>query len=110
MKNDPTSKIMRRVHMIWVARRVVNPFTIKVAGLLGILLWMRQYVSIKHVLYNSPSFSNPVATFSFFSHAFWSAERVVEVLTVALLFVGFFLIRDAIRRFSLAEEYQAILQ
>ena len=109
MKNDPISKIMRRVYMIWVARRVVNPFTIKVAGLLAILAWMRQYVSIKHVLYNSPSFANPAAAFSFFSHAFWNTGRVVEALTIALIVVGLFLVRDAIKRFSMAEEYRAIV-
>ncbi len=95
--------------MIWFMRKIINPFTLKTAGLLVLLAWLRQYVSIKHVLYNSPSFTNPAETFSFFSSAFWNTTTVVEVLVVALLVLGLFLVRDAIRRFNLAEEYQTLI-
>lgn len=101
-------RIMRRVYMIWVARKVANPLSLKLAGLLVTLLWLRQYVSIKHVLYNSPSFTNPLETLGFFSNAFLSTTFVVEVLVVAVLALGFFLLRDAVRRFRLASEYQAL--
>lgn len=99
---------MRRVYMIWVARKIANPINLKIAGFLAALLWLRQYVSIKHVLYNSPSFTDPVETLGFFSSAFWNTTTAVEILVLAVLVLGVFLVRDALKKFKLAAEYQTL--
>ena len=100
---------MRRVYMVYLARKVANPFSVKVALVLVLLAYLRQYVSIKHVLVNSPSFMNPAEAFNFFGHAFFNTTLAVEAITVGLVVVGVLFLRDAFRRYSLANEYQAIV-
>ena len=109
MTNDILKKkIMRRVYMVWLAKRVVNPVSIKFVGLFVAFAWLRQYVSIKHVLYNSPSFTDLNETVSFFSHAFLNTNRLAEFLIVAVALLAVFLVRDAVKRFRMAGEYQAL--
>lgn len=109
MNSQLNTKIMRRVYMIWAFRQIVNPFTLQITGSAVLFAALRQYVSIKQVFYNSPSFLNPAEALKFFSHAFLNTTTTVELLTVGLLILGLFLVRDGVRRFKLGGEYQALL-
>lgn len=101
------TRVMRRVYAIWLAKQVVNPFSIKVLGLALMLAKVREYASVKHVLRNSPSFMNPLDTVSFFGNALSRTELVTDLLVLGMVVVVVLLFRDTMKRFSLAAEYMA---
>ena len=94
MTTSLQKSIMRRVYIVWFARRVVNSVSLKLLAIVVLLADLRQYASIKHVIYNSPSFMHPMETMHFFGHAFAHAAPLVEMGTLGIGVLGVFLMRD----------------
>ena len=89
---------MRRVYIVWFARRVVNSVTLKLLAILALVTELRQYSSVKHVLYNSPSFLHVAETIGFWSHAFIHASAMAELLMMTIGALAVLTARDYLSR------------
>ena len=101
MSHDELKRsVMRRVYAYWVLRRTFNSFSVRVYAMVASLIMLRQFVSVKHVLINSPSFFDLSATFGFWTHALVNAETGTQLALAALAVLGLWLMRDTARRIS----------
>lgn len=99
---------MRRIYAVWAFRAVVNPFSAKAVAFLLLLGQLRAYVSVKHVLYNSPSFMHPMETINFFDASLMNTEFQSLALIGLLGFLGVWLARDSVRRFADGARWNAL--
>lgn len=86
---------MRRVYVVHYLRRLINPFTAKLAAFfmcafLGVLT-----VSVKNVILNMPRVTEVKALTQFYANAFWDTEFFVRALIAGTLVLLFFIARDA---------------
>lgn len=89
-----TKRIMRRVYSIWIMRKLKSPTTMKSAFLSVVLLKSFSVVSVSHVLANSPSILNPLASYQFFSNAFLLTDTFVRLLVISILAISLWLVQD----------------
>lgn len=93
---DIKKRIMRRIYLIWFFRQALNPLSLKVF-VIGALAWQfTSYVSIKNVIMNWPLRGDLIAHYKFIESAFLSTEFVTLVLTLGILAVGAWLVKDAL--------------
>lgn len=78
-------RVMRRVYVIYAARKLAQPRVLKLGALLGCFVVLASWTSLPHVWSNMPG--NPVELLSFFTSAFAETEMLVQL--ASLLFFGF---------------------
>jgi hypothetical protein len=100
--------VMRRVYLLWAGRQVTSPFFIKMFTLAVLAYGLHKYASIKDVLHNSPSFFDIGSTTRFFESAFIRTDAVTQVLSVGIAGIILVIARDAYKKTSLANRYEAL--
>ena len=91
---------MRRVYAIWFFKKILSPAVLKGAILISILIQMKEYVSLRHVIGNAPSLADFSASFSFLINSFWNTLPMVQLLSIGLFAFGVWFIRDLLRGYS----------
>lgn len=94
--------IMRRVRVIWFARRVLPLLVLETVAVALVVQQLATNVFVNHVLQNAiiHTFSrSPVMMADFFFRAFLNTETLVQMLVLGSLVVGMLLARDAARTF-----------
>lgn len=96
--NRVEHETMARVYGTWFMRSILATLVPKVLIAVALLVQLRQYASIKHVMANSPSFLDFEEAFKFFVSAISHAEIQANLLMFGFLFLGLWLLRDAMHR------------
>lgn len=91
---DYKKTIMRKIYLIWMFRKIFNVTVAKVVAIFVLVWQLTAYVSFANVVRNLPSLSDFSASYSFFESAVVNTEITTQVLMVAILMLGFFLVRD----------------
>lgn len=99
---------MARVYGVWFMRSILATLVPKVVVGVLLLVQLRHYASIKHVLANSPSFLDFWETLGFFVSAFANAEIQATLLVMGVMVLGLWLLRDAMRRLEADARASAI--
>jgi len=95
-----TKQIMRRVYFVYFLRKLFSPTAMKLVMLFAVLRESFSVVSVPNVLANSPSILNPLASYQFFTTAFWNTEITVRLLLVAFFALSLWLIQDFVKKTS----------
>lgn len=94
---------MRRVYAVWILRKLTSPTAMKLVMLFAVLKESFSVVSVSSILANSPSLWNPLASYRFFTSAFWNTETVVRFFCIACLALFVWIIRDFARKTALPQ-------
>ena len=95
-----SNQIMRRVYLIYYARKATSRTMLELYALLAFLAAESILVSLQHVWANSPSLMHPRAHFWFWYTAFSHTEAVVKVLVVMSMVALGFIIRDTTKNLT----------
>lgn len=106
--NRVEHETMARVYGVWFMRSILATLVPKVVVAVILLVQLRNYASIKHVLANSPSFLNVRESFGFFVSALSGTEVQAIVLVAGILVLTLWLLRDAMRRLEADARASAI--
>jgi hypothetical protein len=91
--------IMRRIYVVWTLRMLTKPIVLKPV-ILFVLLWQTaNLVSVGSVFRNAPALANLSADFSFFRAAFFNTELTIQLLLLAALAMGAWLVKDTLSGF-----------
>jgi hypothetical protein len=85
-------RVMRRVYTVYVWRKIARPRTLKAFVLASVLAGITSLVSLPNVVANMPG--DPLMVLNFFAAAFVGTEMVVQLLSVVMLAVTLWLMRD----------------
>lgn len=102
--SDFNARVMRRVRVIYYARKVVNPFVVESFGLIILGGATAKFVSFTNVFTNSPSFVNVAETGRFWTTAWQSTEFPTQGLSVAMIILTAALCIQAARLIKTARQ------
>ena len=95
-------RIMRRVYIISVMRRIFHPIVLKGIILAVFMVMGSILVSVPNVINNmNISSTNIGASFSFIVNALARTDILVQMVFLGSVFLVIWLIKDALRSFSL---------
>ncbi|MBI1754789.1 hypothetical protein HY250_02040 [Candidatus Azambacteria bacterium] len=86
---------MRRVYVVHYLRRLINPFTAKLAAFFMCAGLGALTVSVKNVMLNMPRVTEVKALTQFYMNAFWGTEFFVRALLAGMLVLLFLIAKDA---------------
>lgn len=89
-----SNQIMRRVYLIYYARKATGRTMLQLYALLAFLALESIFVSLQHVWTNTPPLMQPRAHFWFWYTAFSHTEAIVKVFVVMSVVALGFIIRD----------------
>ena len=87
-------RIVRRVYLIWFAKKLLSPRAVKAYIFAGFLAEILGTVSVRNVIANSPSFSDVTHTSEFFGSAFVNTDMTVQISLFAIIFMAAWLLHD----------------
>lgn len=87
-------RVMRRVYAVYMWRQIARPRTLKAFVLASALASLTSLVSLPNVVANMPG--DPVRVMNFLAAAFVSTEMAVQLLSVLMLAVGVWFVRDVL--------------
>lgn len=96
-ERDITPRVMRMVYMIWLFRKVANPFVLKCAGLAYAVGSLGMYVSVPDVWHNTWRLKVTESPL-YLSQAYLHTEFFTQILVAAAAFTGGWLLYDTTRR------------
>ncbi len=94
-------RIMRRVYIISVMRRIFRPTVLKSVILVVFIAAGNVLVSVPNVINNMPISPNIGASFSFIMNALARTDILVQMIFLGSAILTVWLIKDALRSFSL---------
>jgi len=89
--------VMRRVYVIFFLRTVVKPVVIKTAFASAGVFAVAALVSVHDVFKNMPSLAEFAAFVKFVFYAFVNTQFSVQALSVVLVALGLWVVRDLFR-------------
>ena len=89
---------MRRVYVLWAFRKLTSPTAMKLLMLFAILKESFSAISIPNVIANSPSLSNPLASYNFFDNAFFTTETTVRIFLISIIVLLVWLTADFVKK------------
>lgn len=94
--NTARAQIMRRVYFIFAVRKAMSLSFIKGYLFAAALLGFFSTISLGAVIHNTPSW-RPSVAYGFYSAAFMHAGILVQLMLVAAIIVGVWLMRDILK-------------
>ncbi len=91
---------MRRVYAIWFVKKIASPAVVKFGIVLACLFQLKESVSLRMVIANSPSLTDIGHQMQFISGAFGHASISVQVLSISITIFALSLIFDLFRSYS----------
>src|SRR3989338_9504399 len=89
------NRVMRRVYIIWCARKLTSPMSLKVIAF-ALLAWeLKEAVFVRQVFANMANYEMS-ELFNFWSAAFLNTDLIVQVATAGIGILSVLLIRDII--------------
>lgn len=95
-----SNQIMRRVYLIYYARKATSRTMLELYALLGFLALESVFVSLRHVWTNTPPLMEPKAHLWFWYTAFSHTEAVVKVLVVMSVVALGLIVRDTTKNIA----------
>ena len=94
-------RIMRRIYIVSVMRRIFHPTVLKSIILAVFVVMGSILVSVPNVINNMPLVTDINASLSFVLRAFLYTETLVQMVSLGSTILAIWLIKDALRSFSL---------
>lgn len=85
---------MRRIYTVYLLKKVINPFAVKLYVFLAFVLSVSSLVSVPDIINNSRSISGINQLVSFSTTAFINTEFSVQILSVAITLVIIWMLYD----------------
>jgi hypothetical protein len=90
-------RIMRRVRYIYLLRKVFNPVALRAYSCAVLVLITATLVSMSNIFANVPAVTDMNAFYGYVSYAFMHTELIVQILTVGIVVITLYLLRDIAR-------------
>src|SRR4051812_34065971 len=97
MATELEKKIMKKVYMLWFAKRVFNPLMLKLYFLAALTVELVRLVSMRNIIANWPSPANIAGEINFIAVAFMHTHLMTQAVTAVMMIIAALLIRDLFR-------------
>src|SRR5258708_3170328 len=94
MATQLEKKIMRRIYVLWVAKRVANPLMLKLYAFAALTYELIHLVSIRNVIANWPALADIGRETNFIAAAFMHTSLPAQAITLGMAAVAALLFRD----------------
>ena len=97
MEQNLKAAVMRRVYRVYFLRKIVTPCTVKTVAVLAFAVAGSYFVSLPHIFANARYATHFYDLIKFFTVAFLNTHFIVQVLSLGILALFAFAIRDVVR-------------
>lgn len=113
MEQNFKESVMRRIYRVYFMKKIVTPCTLKTIAVVAFAVAGSYFVSLPHIFANARYATHFYDLVKFFAVAFLNTHFIVQLLSLGILALFAFVIRDVIRgvhAFGLMHAEQVVVQ